>query len=567
MVKRTPGAVVLSLFGKDLSLRYGPAVPTVDVSRLKPFAQSGFTGDSHISVFGGDKFAGGFGATHLFQMDYWTLRARSAQLFTENHYARGIIRRLVTNEINTGLAPDSSPDEDIIGVAKDSLLDWTETVENRFALWGKAPGVCDWRGESTFGAIQRIAKMEAYICGDLLVVMRQSPITNMPQVQLVDGNAVQTPWASQQSIPKGHRIKHGVELDAKGRVFAYWVRDAEGKFDRILANGKRTGRRMAWLVFGTDKRLDDVRGMPLLSIMLQSLKEIDRYRDSAQRKAVINSILAMFIKKGVDKPGTMPTRGGGVRHGTATATDGDGSVRDFNITDMIPGLVVEELQVGEEPIGFHSQGTDINFPVFEEAVLRSISWALEIPPEILVLAFTNNYSASQAAINEFKIYLNMRWSDWGETFCTPIFTEVLISDVLLGKVEAAGLLEAWTDPAKWDIFGAWTSVAWYGSIKPSTDMLKQAKGSKLLVDEAWSTNAREARMNTGTKFTKNVAKLKRENEQKVEAMRPMAEFHAEFVQTAEPEAPAAPDADAVAIDDLCDAIDAYLEERGVGDGS
>src|SRR5690554_2577318 len=51
----------------------------------------------------GEKFFGGFGTTQLLTLDYWALRARSAQLFEVNHYARGIIRTLTTNLVNTGL--------------------------------------------------------------------------------------------------------------------------------------------------------------------------------------------------------------------------------------------------------------------------------------------------------------------------------------------------------------------------------------------------------------------------------------------------------------------------------
>jgi capsid protein len=536
------------------------SVPTVDVNQLNAWAASGYSG-SQVNRFDGEKFPGGFGATQLLTMDYWTLRERSAQLFTENLYARGIVRRLITNEINTGLSPDCSPDEGILGLEPDSLLEWTETVENRFGIWGKDATVCDYKMRDTLGALQRAARLEALVSGDLLVVLRQSPITRTPQVQLVDGASVCTPLASRESIPSNHTIMHGVQKDGNGRIYAYWVRDLEGQFEQILARGKRSGRPLAWLVFGTDKRLDDTRGVPLLGIVLQSLKEIDRYRDSAQRKAVVNSILAMFIKKTEAKAGSLPITGGAARNSTAVVSDDPNSDRSFNISESIPGVVIEELAHGEEPVGFGNTGTDINFSVFENAVLNGIGWALEIPPEILVLSFQNNYSASQAAINEFKIYLNKVWSDWGETFCTPIYIEFLLSEVLNGKIPAPGLLEAWRDPSQWDVYGAWVSVQWYGSIKPSTDMLKQAKGSKLLVDEAWSTNAREARMNTGTKFSKNVAKLKRENEQKVEAMRPMAEFAAEFAATEEEkpgEAPVTPSA-------VADILDEYMEERGLAD--
>jgi len=59
-------------------------------------------------------------------------------------------------------------------------------------------------------------------------------------------------------------------------------------------------------------------------------------------------------------------------------------------------------------------------------------------------------------------------------------------------------------------------------------MLKQAKGSKLLVAEGWSTNAREARITTGTKFSKNIQRLKRENQLKADAARPLLELEREF---------------------------------------
>lgn len=470
-------------------------------------------------VWDGEKFPGGFGATELLTADYWTLRARSSELFGKNLYAKGLINRLITNEINTGLTPEASPDEDILGVEPDALNDWTDDVEARHAIWARNPSLCDYKLESTFGAIQRQARLEALVSGDVLVVIRQSPITSLPLVQLIDGMSVQSPLEKQKND-----VREGVELDSDGRTVAYWVRQEDRKFIRIPVWGKDTGRRISFMIYGSERRVGAVRGEPLLSTVLQSLKEIDRYRDSVQRKAVINSILAMFIKKGDAKMGSLPVQGGAVKKGTATVNDGSGPGRRVNLASQIPGVIFEELQHGEEPILKGGEGTDINFGTFEEAIIQAVAWANEIPPEILRLAFSNNYSASQAAINEFKIYLNKIWATWGDTFCTPIYIEWLLAETLLGKISTPGLLESWRDPKKYDTFGALTSVEWYGSIKPSTDTLKQAKGSQLLVGEGWSTNAREARITTGTKFKNNIKRLKHENELKVEALRPLAEF-------------------------------------------
>lgn len=499
-----------------------------DMGDLSPgYSAVGGYGPAVNNYFDGDKFPGGFGATQLFTADYWTLRERSSQLFTENLYARGLIRRLITNEINTGLTPEAAPDEEIIGVAVDSLNDWTETAENRFAIWGKNPKVCDWKHQKTFGALQRAARMEALVSGDVLCVVRISQRTKLPIVQLISGSKVRTPLT--EKLRKGHTIKHGVELDSHGRVAAHWVNDGVlGKSQRIPAFGEKSGRRVSWLIYGTDKRLDAVRGEPILSLVLQSLKEVDRYRDAVQRKAVVNSIVAMFIKKGENKMGSLPVTGGAVRKDQVTVDDGTNTGRTLSLASQLPGVVMEELQVGEEPVLLGGQGTDINFGTFEEAMIQSVAWANEIPPEILRLAFSNNYSASQAAINEFKIYLNKVWSEFGEEFCMPIYTEWMISEVLLGKIAAPGLVEAWRDPEQHDVLGAWLCTDWYGSIKPSTDMVKQVKGSGLLIDRGLSTHARESRGTTGTKFSKNIRRLKRENELLVEAQRPIAEFKAEF---------------------------------------
>lgn len=509
------------------------------VNDLPAYAYSGQYGTAgwENTVYDGDKFVDGFGTTQSSWTDYWTLRERSAQLFKENLYAKGLIRRLITNEINTGLMPEACPDEQIIGLPEDALQDWTETVENRFSVWAKNPRVCDWLKRDTFGAIQQTARLEALICGDILVVLHQNQVTKLPSVELIDGQHIQNPLMSSAKIRVGHRIEHGVELDGAGRHVAFWVKQKDGTSKRLPAYGEKSGRRISWLVYGTEKRHSEVRGTPLLSVVLQSLKEVDRYRDASTRKAVVNSILAMFIKKNDDKPSTLPLTGGAVRKDKVALPSTGGGSREFDIQKHMPGMVLEELQTGEEPIAFGDNGTDVSFGTFEESIIQAVAWSQEVPPEILRLAFSNNYSASQAAINEFKIYLNKIWASFGEGFCSPVYTEWMLAETLTNKIKARSLLESWRNPRMYDIYGAWLMVDWYGSIKPSTDMLKQAKGSKMLVDEGWSTNARESRITTGTKFSKNIKRLKKENELKAEAMRPMLELRQEFSAPEESDMP------------------------------
>jgi capsid protein len=218
---------------------------------------------------------------------------------------------------------------------------------------------------------------------------------------------------------------------------------------------------------------------------------------------------------------------------------------------MIPGAVLDELAPGEKPQGFPPTGTDEKFADFEAAIVCAMAWALEIPPEILRLSFSSNYSASQAAINEFKLYLNPVRAAWGDDFCQPIYVEWLLSEVLAGRVTATGLLDAWRDRGKFDQFAAWTAADWSGAIKPSVDLVKQANGYEMLVKQGFISRDRAARETTGTKFSKNVKKLERENLAIAIAMKPIAELEAAgkaapAPPTGKPAAPPAP-AGAVAL--------------------
>ncbi len=501
-----------------------PAAPyTIDVDNL-PSADNGYTNGyapAQYNYFNGEKFAGGFGPTQLYVSDYWTLRERSGQLFRDNLYARGMIRRLITNEINTGLTLDSVPAPDLLPISDEQATEWAEDVETRWLLYGDDPRVCDYKGEMSEGELQRTLRRESLIDGDMLVVQRFNPRSRQVSTQLVRGEYVRSPPAGRIQ-ENGNTIRHGIEIDNDGRQVAFWVlQEGDNKFQRLPARSPRTGRQLAWMVYGTDKRFGDVRGEPLLSIILQSLKEIDRYRDSAQRKAVINSLVAMYVTKSEDKPGTLPLTGAAIRRDNVGVSDDQNPDRSLNFNGHLPGIIVDELQQGEDIKGFRPDGTDINFGEFEASIIQAIAWANEMPPEILTLAFSNNYSASQAAINEFKMYLNLIRSFFAQQYCKPKYHEWLYNELVARRVTAPGLLESWRDQSQYQLVGAWRASDWTGAIKPSTDIVKQTRGYGDQIDRGLISHEKASKELNGTKFTQNVRRLKRENELLAEAFAPL----------------------------------------------
>ncbi|HLU49129.1 MAG TPA: hypothetical protein VK116_13630, partial [Planctomycetota bacterium] len=141
-----------------------------------------------------------------------------------------------------------------------------------------------------------------------------------------------------------------------------------------------------------------------------------------------------------------------------------------------------------------------------------------------------------------------------ETFCSPVYEDWIFSQVLNGRIEAPGLIEAWRDPMQWETLGAWLSCDWSGNIKPAVDLSKLTTGYKAMIAIGAITRDRAARELTGTKFSKNVQRLARENQALADAMRPLVEL------TKDASGVVDGSSDAVEIDDESETTRAEVEE-------
>lgn len=500
-------------FQVAISLASKPAVdPFIQAQLLaqqtfNPVASCATHAGARRRFWDGDKFPGSYGFTNLLTLDYWSLRKRSDELFHNNLYARGLIRRMVTNVINTGLMPELEPNDTLIPLSEDEAEEWAENVESRFEAWATTPRLCDFEGRRTYAKLQADAKREAMVEGDVLTVLRTHKPTGLPQIQLIRGGRVRTPLKP----PGGKRIKHGVQLDARGRTEGFWITKADKprESEFVPAFGPKSKKRLAWLIFGTEKRTDAVRGTPLLSLILQSIKEMDRYRDSEQRAATVNSLLAMFIERTGNRIGTNPVSGGAVMNRSFATEDPD---RNYNITEQWPGIVMEQLAAGEKPVGFDTKRPNVNYAVFESAVVSAIAWANEIPPEILMLQFGNNYSASKAAISEFRKYIVRERNDFGFDWCQPVMVEWLIAEVVKDRIEARGFLESALDPLRYAEFGGWTRCSWGGPMAPSIELHREVKAYVEGIDAGIISHDRASKDLFGVRNSRVVKRLKREKE-------------------------------------------------------
>jgi len=476
-------------------------------------------------IWDGDKFPGSFGPTKDYEIvDYWTLRKRSLQLFKDNMYAKGIIRRILSNEIGTGIVPNASVIASVVWPDKDEIereelaVQYSDILTEHFNLYGDSPAVFDYRHSLTFGEWQEQVRFETLICGDGIIVSRINAATGLPYWDFINGNFIKTP---PNYVPrKGNRIEHGVELDKHNRHVAYHIetwKNEEFVWERIPCYGEKSGRLIAKMIYTGERLLSEVRGEPLLACILYMIKELDRYRDAESRAAVVNAMLAFFVKRPSNvSMGSRPSDGLSRLKNIDVPKLENGDVtnlpKERNIRGMQPGTIFDDLAPGEEIQSFQTNRPNVNYKAFEEAILSGICWALEIPPEIVMLRFQSNYSASRQANNEFIIYLDKRVRKNSLAFCQPVYEEFVVQSVLTGQLDIPGLVSAIFDSGLWKKKRAWLNCVWTGLSRPSVDPLKEVNAAYNAVDAGLSTYDVECRKISGLSFRQVMMALKREHE-------------------------------------------------------
>lgn len=462
-------------------------------------------GDGVLESFTGSKFAGGFGKTKIYidgTIDYTTLRIRSKQLYIENMYAAGLINRFVHNVINTGLKLQSSPENQILQLDPENLQAITDQIESRFSLFSDDPLLIDFQNKEDFDLLQWTIYLTAKLSGDCLVVLRTLAPTKLPQIEVIDGRKVQTPFGYVDQ--PNRKIRNGVEFDNKNRIVGYWVNNK-----RIPAFGEKSKRRIAWLVYGTKRLIDHTRGIPLLACALQALRELDRYMDSELRAAFVNSIFATWVKR-TDTPGTGPVFGrAAATNATTEQSNLDGSTKESNLSWYLPGMMLDKLAPGEEPVSMDTKRPNLNFVEFTKMILSGIAWGAGLPPEIYFLQFNNTYSASRQASNEFNTFLRMERSLFAKSFNRPYYIEWLKSYALLGKIDLSGYVEA-LQKGDWEIYESWQRQQWIGYSRPSIDPLKEINAYAAAVENNFMSYSDAVLELRGDQFDKVLARKKSE---------------------------------------------------------
>lgn len=472
-------------------------------------------------TFDGEHRIGDMGAPIEFMPQYQQLAVRSWEAFTTSEVASLAINNYVLWTIGNGLKLSAEPvakvlESEGIKVTDDDVMAFKELTGSRFELWANSE-YSSYDNMSSLHEIASTVKKNATISGDCLVIQRFTQTGH--SIQVVDGMHVQQPPIAyvESAKTRGNSIKHGVEINSKGRHVAYYVRNADNTYTRVQARSSRLGHKMAFLVYGNRYRIDYVRGMPLLSVILNTLKSLDRYKEAMVGQAEETAKIAYQIVHGINSTGENAFKqnmANSVANGFGYVPETAGTVDYEKLAQkvmMTTGKSVVNMPIDSEIKTLESKNT-LYFKEFYETNREVACAAIGIPPEVAMGKFGSNFAASKMATGMWEYTIRVDRTKFKKQLYDPIYFLYLDTQVLQGKIQAKGYLDSLIDNNIYALM-AWRNNRFLGVSLPQQDEVKAAKAARILLGNETIplTDATQIteRLNLGN-FSENIRQFRKE---------------------------------------------------------
>ncbi|HSQ97097.1 MAG TPA: phage portal protein [Rickettsiales bacterium] len=230
-----------------------------------------------------------------------------------------------------------------------------------------------------------------------------------------------------------NKVIDGVEINQNGEHVAYYVATENGTNERITTKDSK-GNTQAWLVYANNSRISQVRGVSSICSIIQKIDQLSKYTENEVTASEVNSKLATVIEHTDQSDGKNPILVGRelVKNPTYNPELEDSTKQA--ILKLTNGLLIN-LGVGKTMKSFDTKRPNVNFEAFLDANAKYIFASQNIPFEIAVMLFSNNFSASRAALKMFETTLKiMRKNIVIDGIYKPTFKTFFLLENLKGNL-------------------------------------------------------------------------------------------------------------------------------------
>jgi lambda family phage portal protein len=362
-------------------------------------------------------------------------RARARQLVRSNPYAANASASFTAHAVGCGIKPSSLVDDPALKERIQRLwLAWTDEAD--------ADGLTDFYG------LQAMAARAMFEAGECFIRFRsrrpEDGLTVPLQLQMLSSEHL--PLGKCETLPNGHEILFGIELDRIGRRVAYHFHRTHPGDVRQSGQGElvRVPADQVCHVFHPIAE-GQLRGVPWVAPAMVRLWLLDQYDDAELDRKKVAAMFAGFI----------------TRPGPDDVMGEDGSQKDADgaaLVGLQPGTM--QLLLPGEDIKF-SDPADVGgtYESFQYRTLLACCAAMGVP-------YTNVTGdlrqANYSSLREGKLEFRRRIEQFQHAtlifqLCRPVWQRWLRDAVLAGALDVPGFASApggylavkWIPP-KWD---------------------------------------------------------------------------------------------------------------------
>jgi len=448
--------------------------------------------------YDGEKDLGEMGPIRKYVINHSALRLRSWQLYLESDVCQALFKRSTIWGIGTGLKLESEPITQLLKGQKITINTekFNNAVEARFRTFAASP-ICDYSGVNNLKEIATDAWINCEVGGDVLLVLRI--VNDMPKVQIIDGAHVRTPLCFGTSTgmdilnpDNNNVIRSGVEINKQGKQVAYWVHKGTdvwgnndiGSYERIEASAKGYPySQMACLIYGLKYRLDNIRGIPLISAVMETAAKMARYREATLGSAEERQKIVYTVEHGRASTGEGPAvaqtaAASGFGPATDIPADSQGNIL-ANKVAATTNKMTFNLTPDSKLVSLDSK-QELGFKDFYNTNFDLVCAVAGYPPEVILSKYDSNYSASRAAIKDFEHTLDVKRSRFADQFYQIIYNFCLDYWILDNVIDAPGYLEALRNQDQMTL-AAYRNARWLGDTVPHIDPYKEIQAVRALL--------------------------------------------------------------------------------------
>jgi len=436
-------------------------------------------------IFDGEKTPGELGTIYDTLPDHIGLRLRAYDLNLKTDIIKAITGKFFKWVVGTGLKLQYEPNKkvlEICGITEDpSFL--KDDAEALFSLYANS-NYSDYTGKDDLHKKANDAFKAAFLGGDCLCVIRVNKFG--PNIQVIDGEKVETPFA-ETGKAEGSKIEKGIEINAKGEHVAFWVatsgEDSIVEHKRIKAKNSN-GNTVAWMVYGDKHRIDHYRGVPVISSIIEKVTKLDRYVESSVKKAEETANVVYAFKHNTNSTGEnilatslTPKKSISSKETPETIFEKNGKTAAA-LRQSTSGTVMN-LTPDSDLISL-SSASETQFEAFYRAVFVSLCASVDIPEEVALQKFDQNYSSSRAAINGWEFVVEIWRNEIVKKFYKPFFKVCIEYWMLTGKLKSSAFLNA-KNTKDFMALEAYYSCRFVGKKMPHIDPQKEAKAIRTML--------------------------------------------------------------------------------------